>query len=162
MYTQHTSKNERRLIKEALSFKTQKEAREKGWKFIGEGAFRKVFRKNNIVLKFTKRSPYSEDRDACIREAYFYFKVLKPHQRKNFARIYAWRNDRVIQKYYPQKKIWTIDDEIKVERLVNRFSLGDVQAGNDKYEGHNITVYRGRPICYDMDIESECLDYWDF
>lgn len=162
MYTQHTSKNQRKLIKEALSFKTQKEAREKGWKLIGEGAFRKAYRKGNIVLKFTKRLPYGEDRDACVREAYFYFKVLRPYQRKNFARIYAWRNDRIIQKYYPQKKLWTIDDEIKVERLINRFNLEDVAAGNDKYDSHNVTIYKGRPICYDMDIESVCLDYWNF
>lgn len=163
MYTQHTSENQKRIIKEALGLNSQAEAIRKGWKLIGEGAFRKAYKKGNIVVKFVKKSSYCSDRDACMREVYYYFKILKPHQRKNFARIYAWRRDRVVQQYYPPVKRgkWSIDDEIKVNRLIEKFNLQDVDAGCNRYGGHNVTMHKGRPICYDMDIESDFDDYYD-
>lgn len=100
IYHQHTNNIDKKYIREASLLKTQTEAEMRGWKKLGTGKNKIVYKKGMIVVKFAKKNRSEH----LLREVKKYFAVPK-YYRKYFARIFAGDKSKIIQRYIPIKII---------------------------------------------------------
>jgi len=99
LHTQNTTKDDKQYIKQAAKFKTSDDAINAGWSFLGAGGYKKTYRKGNIVVKFPN---LYEGPKHLVGEAQAYFE-FKKHDRKYFARIFGYDENKSIQRFVPSK-----------------------------------------------------------
>ena len=131
------------LIEEALSL-SEKDIK-KTWEFVGKGAFKEVYRKQNIVVKLSIYKINSH-----LLQEYKLYHHLKKGHRKYFAKSYAYRKvagyGRLIQAYVPGKTRYFTERQRKFLK-----NLGQIYGLIDLYE-ENVKFLKRRPIIIDYGI----------
>lgn len=150
MYLQYTSNRDKKYIREALNLKDYEDAKRKRWKPIGTGAFRKAYRKGNVVVKFA----HNKRCRVHIREMRFYLSA-PPHMRKYLARVFAVDKGKIIQRYVPyNRKKWTREQHDRAWDFIDMLSIEDAYpAKPGRKVAHNMAIYKGRPVLFDFNCE---------
>jgi len=150
VYLQYTSSRDKKYIREALALEDWVDAVKKGWKLVGSGAFRKAYRKGNIVVKFA----HDNSCKVHMKERSFYLSA-PPHMRKFLARVFAVGNRRVVQRYVPHDKHkWTKAQHEQAVQFIDALDIEDAypaQPGRKK--AHNMAIYKGNPVLFDFNCE---------
>lgn len=138
---QNTSPTDKKYIKEAICLKSQTDASGKGWKKIGSGKNKIVFKKGRIVVKFSKRG---RGKHLC-NEINKYFSTPK-HYRKYFARIFAGDSKKIVQRHVPIKikSRYSGREYMKFDILLNKLQVWDASLH------HNISITNSGPVIYDF------------
>lgn len=141
-YLQNTNSADKRHIKQAIRLRNQADARKKGWKRLGNGVFKVVFKKGKIVVKFPR-----DRRDSyhLTDEIEKYFSIPK-YYRRYFARVFGGDENKIIQRYVPidNDYIYSWKEEKRCYDIIYKFDLDDVDPG------HNMTIVNKKPIIYDF------------
>lgn len=129
LYLQYTSWREKQIIREAASLNSTKEAEQKGWVFIGAGVFKYTYKKENIVIKFDKRT--SDIPNHMLNELKFYKNTPRKYK-KYLARIFGADKSRIIQRFVepdPNRRYYTDEEQIKVNKIGSDINMWDYYAG---------------------------------
>lgn len=140
LYLQYTSHLDREHIKEAAKLKDAKDAVKKGWKSIGNGAYKTAYKKDNIVVKFNLH----HDNMHMLKELILYRDVHRKYK-KHLARIFGGNGRKIIQRFveYDKDCKYTNKDHIKVEKIAQALGLFDCWAGHNaiKTKDNEIIIF---------------------
>ena len=139
---QYTSKLDKKYIKEASKLKSNLEAKDKGWKYIGKGAYKDTYKKGNIVVKFNRSL---DNNKHMLNEIKFYKKTKKTYK-KYLARIFGGDGEKIVQKFVPYNKNrkYSDNEQDKMYRLASKVGVRDV------YPGQNMVKVENKIIFYDF------------
>jgi len=143
MHLQYTGKREKQYIKEAFALEEPFYGAHvgNGWRYLGQGAYKTVYKKGNVVVKF------AVDHEIWS-EVSCYF-TAHPYWRRNFARIYGFSRDRIVQKYIPKFKSTKQQRKEAAEYLLRVEAAMNI---DDVYYGHNVRIHGNRAIIFDLGI----------
>lgn len=137
--TRGLSKQDKQYLKEAIGLADCADARDNGWKYLGQGAFKAAFRKGNIVVKFS----HFEKRDSeHMRDEIRVFKKLKQADKKYFARIFAYDSTKIIQAYVKGPRVRGGKNIDKLYSIGEKYGLTDID--------HNAKMVNNIPIFFDF------------
>lgn len=127
-----------------MLLRDQCDASKKGWKRIGEGRSKIVYKKGKIVIKFAKPGNGFH----LNAEANKYFSIPR-YYRRYLVRIFAGDSNKIIQRYVPIKikEKYSAKEYADFDILIDKLKIGDVSLHR------NITISKGKPIIYDFGCE---------
>jgi hypothetical protein len=129
LHLQYTSCLDKEHIKEAAKLKDDNDAKLKGWEHVGNGVFKRTYRKGNIVVKFNNQA---DNKMHMLKEILLYREAPKKYK-KHLARIFGGDGTKIIQRFldYDKKRSYSKEECNEIRKIGDTLGIGDYFAGTN-------------------------------